>query len=85
MASWNLDNIGLGNGMLPDGTKPLPEPMLTNYQWGHVVLADEFEYLACFSGDVWHKMQMHILGMWLFQRIIEAFQNFWWLIKCISI
>ena len=22
-------NIGLGNGLLPDGTKPLPEPMLT--------------------------------------------------------
>ena len=25
-------NIGLGNGLLPDGTKPLPEPILTNYQ-----------------------------------------------------
>ena len=24
-----LVNIGLGNGLLPDGTKPLPEPMLT--------------------------------------------------------
>ena len=23
-------NIGSGNGLLPDGTKPLPEPMLTN-------------------------------------------------------
>ena len=22
-------NIGLGNGMVPSGTKPLPEPMLT--------------------------------------------------------
>ena len=22
-------NIGTGNGLLPDGTKPLPEPMLT--------------------------------------------------------
>ena len=25
-------NIGLGNGLLPDGTKPLPEPMLTDHQ-----------------------------------------------------
>ena len=25
-------NIGLGNGLLPDGTKPLPEPMLIYYQ-----------------------------------------------------
>ena len=25
-----------GNGLLPDGTKPLPEPMLTYHQWGPV-------------------------------------------------
>ena len=25
-------NIGSGNGLFPDSTKPLPEPMLTNYQ-----------------------------------------------------
>ena len=25
-------NIGSGNGLLPDGTKPLPEPTLTYYQ-----------------------------------------------------
>ena len=28
MASRNLANTGLGNRLLPDGTKPLPEPML---------------------------------------------------------
>ena len=27
-------NIGAGNGLLPDGPKPLPEPILTNHQWG---------------------------------------------------
>ena len=27
-------NIGSGSGLLPDGTKPLPEPMLSNDQWG---------------------------------------------------
>ena len=27
-------NIGSGNGLLPDGTKPLPEPMLAYHQWG---------------------------------------------------
>ena len=26
---WNLVNIGSGHGFLPDGTKPLPETMLT--------------------------------------------------------
>ena len=25
-------NIGLGNGLLPNGTKPLPEPMLTSHR-----------------------------------------------------
>ena len=27
MATWNWVNIGSGNGLLPDGTKPLPEPV----------------------------------------------------------
>ena len=30
METQILVNIGSGNGFLPDGTKPLPEPML-NY------------------------------------------------------
>ena len=29
-------NIGSGNGLLLDGTKPLPEPMLTDHQWSQV-------------------------------------------------
>ena len=29
----DLVNIGSGYGLLPDGTKPLPEPMLTDHQW----------------------------------------------------
>ena len=27
-------NIGSGNGLLPDGTKALPHPMLTGHSWG---------------------------------------------------
>ena len=34
MATENWVNIGSGNGLLPDGTKPLPKPMLTYHQWG---------------------------------------------------
>ena len=34
MATEIWVNIGSGNGLLPDGTKPLPEPMLTYHQWG---------------------------------------------------
>ena len=29
-------NIGSGNGLLLDGTKPLPQPMLTDHQWSPV-------------------------------------------------
>ena len=29
MASYNLVIIGLGNGLVPNGTKPLPKPMLS--------------------------------------------------------
>ena len=27
-------NMDSGNGLLSDGTKPLPEPVLTIHQWG---------------------------------------------------
>ena len=36
MATEFLVNIGSGNGLLPDGTKPLSEPMLTYHQSGRV-------------------------------------------------
>ena len=32
MVPWIWVNTGTGNGLLPEGTKPLPEPMLT---WDH--------------------------------------------------
>ena len=32
MASEILVNTGSGNGLLSDGNKPLPEPMLTHHQ-----------------------------------------------------
>ena len=38
MATEIWVNIGLGNGFLPDGTKPLPEPILTYYQWSRIHL-----------------------------------------------
>ena len=32
----SCQHIGSANGLLPDGTKPLPEPMLTHHRWGPV-------------------------------------------------
>ena len=38
-------NIGPGNGLLPDGTNPLPEPMLTCHQWCSVAFTwDKFNW-----------------------------------------
>ena len=36
MATEIWVNISSGNGLLPDGTKSLPEPMLTDHQWSPV-------------------------------------------------
>ena len=36
MATEIWVNIGSANGLLPDGTKPLPEPMFTYHQLGPV-------------------------------------------------
>ena len=34
MVTSDLVNIGSGNGLVPDGTKPLPEPM-QSHRMGH--------------------------------------------------
>ena len=55
MVTLNWDNIGSGNGLLPDGTKTFPEPMLINHH----------ERLVAFTGgnysgnaqDMYHKYE----------------------------
>ena len=49
MATQILVNIGSGNGLLPDSSKPLPEPMLTY----HVIVSmDQWcLYEGNFTGD----------------------------------
>ena len=37
MATKSWVNFGSGNGLLPDGTKYLPKPLLTNHQWSSVI------------------------------------------------
>ena len=34
MATWIWGNVGSGNGLLPDETRPLHAPILTNHRWG---------------------------------------------------
>ena len=52
MATEILDNIGSGNGLLTDGTKPLPEPMLTYHQKGFVAFFISQELLKVSIQDM---------------------------------
>ena len=40
MATYIWVNIGSGNGLLPDSTKPLPEPMLIYHKYGPVLFIE---------------------------------------------
>ena len=38
LTTWIWVNTGSGNGLVPDGTKPLPESMWTNHHWDFVAI-----------------------------------------------
>ena len=46
-SSWMWVNIASGDDLLPDDTKPLPEAMLTNCQWGYVALIQDLFHWKC--------------------------------------
>ena len=45
-------NIGSGNGLLPDGTKPLPEPKLSYHQYDYVAFIWGQLHWECFKISV---------------------------------
>ena len=47
-----LVNTDLGNGLLPDGTKPLPEPMLTYHQQGPMAFITGWSSLKYLSHQI---------------------------------
>ena len=61
MATQNWVNIGSGNGLLPDGTKPLPEPMLTNNERGPVPFIPTFRVEAI---SICVLSEIHIKDHW---------------------
>ena len=91
MMSEILVNTGSGNGLLPDGTKPLPEPMLTLHYWGSVaVIWEQFysKHPSYYSDElVWNFSSKIIVrssrGQWVNEAIVgnlEADQlRHWWL------
>ena len=59
----DLGNIGSGNGLLPDDTKPLPEPIL-NHKYGPVAITQELFY---------NKYLSHHLLKWAWNALIKNF------------
>ena len=49
IATYVWVNIGSGNGLLPEGTKPLPKPMLTYHQLGSAAITWEQFHSECQS------------------------------------
>ena len=72
ITGWGLSHCGLvmsygvnitldiANGLLPHGTKPLPEPMLTNHQWGLVAVTISWEMFKIYI----HGMSFKIINHW---------------------
>ena len=57
-------NIGSGNDLLPEGTKPLPEPILTYHKYGPVAINQELFY---------NKHLIHKLLTWAWNALIKTF------------
>ena len=65
---YKVVNIGSGNGLVPDGTKPLPESVLTLHQCGcvtltwlylhdcHVSTCSHCQGLLWFNGNLWYRV-----------------------------
>ena len=53
-------NIDSGNGLLPDGTKPLPEPILTSHEWGSMAFTWE-QFSQWLPKQLFGKMSLKII------------------------
>ena len=58
MATKICVNIGSGNGLLTDGTKPLPEPMLNKHQTCSLEFTREQFHNKC----LWIFNPSHVFG-----------------------
>ena len=78
MALWNLINIDWGNDLVPSGTKPLPQPMLTYHQRSPVLFIWGQLCLNCSSYQslkwVW-KLQPSYQRMGILQKSCTKFIN----------
>ena len=79
MATEMWVNIGSGNGLLPEGNKPLPEPMLTDHQWSPVTfISGQFHNFWFGSWSAFYKILQQyipisilmICTLWLFLPLL---------------
>ena len=77
MATEIWVNIGPGNGLLPDGTKPLPEPVLTDHQWGFMTFIWG-QFLWKRSIYISLKISLKITKLRLLPRANELKKKMWW-------
>ena len=69
---WSPGNIGSGNGLVPSGNKPLPEPMLTQISvaiWCHLATMCNIlwpEHCGCYFADhiCKYNFSMKIILIW---------------------
>ena len=68
MTSQTLVDMGSGDGLVPDGTKPLPEPMLTSHQQSPLELTwAQFTFIWSASRMCGSAMPMNCeIGQWWF-------------------
>ena len=60
----DLGQHWLSNGLLPGGTKPLIEPMLTYYQWGLVVFSWEQFHRNFYSVKTVYIWKVQAVYIW---------------------
>ena len=60
MAPQIVINFGLCNGLVPNGTKPLPKPILTYHQWEQI-------HLMTISQEMLKRYIMVVVPLTLFQ------------------
>ena len=64
-------NIGSGNGLLPDSTKPFPEPMLADHQWSPVT----FIWMAFTRGQFQKKCSRYLSLILVWKLLLEDYSH----------
>ena len=62
MVTLTVVDIGSGNGLLPDGTKPLPEHVLINLKWS----------VVAFTWGQFHKISIDDMSLKITRSLLQG-------------